>query len=392
MPHARLAALLPAPPRGTRLAFALIFCHGMLAYLSFFFLPIYFKTHLGLSGREIGIFAAVNNIAAMLFIFPAGLGADAFSPRRMAQVFSLASALCFLLLPALAAFWSLLCVAALWSVSRQSVQLAINSEVFKKSEASQAGRVFGAYNFHGCMGVGAGMLLGAVLIDRLPFAVVFYVQAAGLLVMAGLSSLLPRTKTVRVELLRHARDFRRPAVLFFVLVLCLFSLHWGAEHTAYTLFLREVLGLTGLRMGLYMVCGLIAMASSAFVFGLLLQGSRVRAQHVFFIGIALSGLGHMLMTSTNPWFSVAMRMLHELGDGAMVVVMYFGIKKMFHVDHIGGSSGLVGLANLVGGFLGSLAFGAVLQAWGPQMPMIISGAITLLLIPLVLAGRRFLAQ
>jgi predicted MFS family arabinose efflux permease len=67
---------------------------------------------------------------------------------------------------------------------------------------------------------------------------------------------------------------------------------------------------------------------------------------------------------------------------------YTTITRLFHVDRIGGSASLISLTTTMGVFAGSLIFGPLGAAHGYQMPLIISGAISLALIPLAYMGLK----
>ena len=57
-------------------------------------------------------------------------------------------------------------------------------------------------------------------------------------------------------------------------------------------------------------------------------------------------------------------------------------------DRIGGNASLISLTTTLGVFAGSLIFGPLGAAYGYQVPLIISGAISLALLPLAYAGLK----
>jgi len=58
------------------------------------------------------------------------------------------------------------------------------------------------------------------------------------------------------------------------------------------------------------------------------------------------------------------------------------------VDRIGGNSSLISLVTTLGVFAGSLIFGPLGAAYGYAWPLVISGGISLALLPLAYAGLK----
>jgi hypothetical protein len=71
-----------------------------------------------------------------------------------------------------------------------------------------------------------------------------------------------------------------------------------------------------------------------------------------------------------------------------VVVMYVGIGRLFHVDRIGGNASLIYLITLTGSFAGALIFGQLGEQIGYWFPLIISGIISILLLPALIWWRN----
>jgi MFS family permease len=126
---------------------------------------------------------------------------------------------------------------------------------------------------------------------------------------------------------------------------------------------------------------------TAYLYGRFWAG---KVKPLTFLSLALltSGAGHILMTwPVLPW-SFAMRALHGFGDGLILMETYTTIARLFHVDRIGGNSSLITLTTTLGVLTGSLIFGPVGATFGYQTPLIISGVISLALLPLAYAGLR----
>jgi MFS family permease len=100
-------------------------------------------------------------------------------------------------------------------------------------------------------------------------------------------------------------------------------------------------------------------------------------------GLALSGLGHVLMCVPITPVSLIFRMAHGAGDATMMMVVYTGVGDLFRTERLGGHSGLFTFVMLAASFTGSLLFGALAAGCGASAPLIASGALTLALIPAV---------
>ncbi len=176
-------------------------------------------------------------------------------------------------------------------------------------------------------------------------------------------------------------------MLFFAAWLFLFCLHWGAETTSYGLFLKERLGLTPQGMGWYMATEFAVLAITAYWYGRSWYG-RLSSLSLLSLALVTSGLGHILMTIPNVGLSLAWRLVHGFGDALIMMEIYTTIARLFHVDRIGGHSSLINLVSVGGSFAGALIFGPLGAAYGYQWPLIISGCISLGLLPLAYWGLK----
>ncbi|MEJ5329079.1 MAG: MFS transporter [Desulfobaccales bacterium] len=352
----------------------------------YFFLPLYLKGTLGFSGARIGLLYAVLSITSLVVSFPVGVTGDRYPARLLTQVGLGATAVSLFGLAAVTDFWPFLAVFWLFGLSLQLFRQSLDILLFKDNPGGEARR-FGGYNAWRMSGMLVGILLGGLILQTLPFPTLFRLFALGLICLFCLTFFLPRTRGQRIELGQYARDFHRGPVLFFALWLFLFTLHWGAEGTSLGLFLQEGLGLTPWGMGLYLAGEFGTVALTSYVYGRFLEG-RLPPLVFLILGLATSGLGHLCMTQPPLAWSFAWRLVHGVGDGFIAMLTYTTIARLFHVDRIGGNSGLISLTTTLGVLTGSLIFGPLGAAWGYGWPLIISGAISLALIPLVYLGLR----
>ena len=87
----------------------------------------------------------------------------------------------------------------------------------------------------------------------------------------------------------------------------------------------------------------------------------------------MTSIGHIVMTNSLVEFSLAGRIIHEIGDAILFVFLYFGISELFPLERIGGNTSLLHLTQIVGGFAGALVFGPLGESIGYHWPLIISG-------------------
>jgi MFS family permease len=352
----------------------------------YFFLPLYLQGSLGFTGGQIGLLYAVLSLTAILVSFPVGVTADRYPARILTRLGLLGIAASLWGLSEVRQFWPFLLVILGSGLSLQLFRLSLDILLFKENQADTPRR-FGHYNSWRMGGMMVGILLGGVLLYYLDFPLTLKILAVGVLAILLPTTRLPLSPGIRTPLLQYGRDFLTKPVLFFVAWLFLFTLHWGAEATSLALFLQNGLNLTTRGIGFYMAGEFAVVGLTAYAYGRFWAG---RLQPLQFLSVALitSGLGHILMTYPSlPW-SFGWRLVHGFGDGLILMETYTTIARLFHVDRIGGNSSLISLITTLGTFAGSLIFGPLGAYYGYAWPLIISGAISLALLPVAYLGLK----
>jgi predicted MFS family arabinose efflux permease len=352
----------------------------------YFFLPLHLKNNLHFSGLEIGLLYAAGSLNAILVTFPLGVAGDRYPLLQLLRAALILSGLCLWslghltsFLPYLAAFWG-------FGLGLHAFRIALDTLLFKSTGAASV-RVLSRYNSWRMAGMMTGTLLGGLLFYHLGYGTALQVLALVPLLMILPTFKLPRLAVHYSPWWEYGRDFCHRPVLFFASWLFLFCLHWGAEITSYGLFLRDRLGLTPQGMGFYMATEFGVVALTAYLYGRSWHG---RLSPLAFLSLALltSGLGHILMTIPSVGISLSWRLVHGFGDALILMESYTTIARLFHVDRIGGNSSLISLVSVSGSFAGSLIFGPLGAAYGYQWPLIISGIISLCLLPLAYWGLK----
>jgi hypothetical protein len=283
-------------------------------------------------------------------------------------------------------FWPFLAVFLCFGLSLQLFRLSLDTLLFKESPGDVPRRL-GQYNAMRMGGMMVGTLLAGAGYYWLEFPATLKLFSAGLLLLIGPTLWLPLTRGVRTTIFEYGRDFLAAPVLFFAAWLFLFTLHWGAEATSLALFLEHNLKLSPLGVGAYMAGEFGVVGLTAYLYGRFWAG-RLKPLTFLTLALIFSGAGNIMMTyPVLPW-SFAWRAVHGFGDGLILMETYTTIIRLFHVDRIGGNASLISLTTTLGVLAGSLIFGPLGAAYGYQVPLIVSGAISLALLPLAYAGLK----
>jgi len=350
--------------------------NSLATAVTFFYMAVYFDEVLGFSGTAIGVLFAVHAACALAVTVPAGLVNDRLSSRSLVLIAMVGQAASLAGLALVQGFWAVLAVYLLWGLANGLFKLSLDVQVLKTDSGRRTGGRIGLYQAGRFIGLGLGLVLAGQLLSRLGFERHLLLAAAGCVALVGLGVWLLPTPVGRVRWADYRADLRRPRVLLFAGWLLLFASHWGAEATAYGLFLRQDLALSMTGMGWYMVGEFAAIAATLLLLGRGLRDFRRLAVYAV-TGLAVSGIGHVGMVFEPLALSLGMRLVHGVGDGLMFLVTYFGIARLFAVERLGGNTGFVAMATMLGYVLGALVYGPAGEAWGYGVPLVASGLIAL---------------
>lgn len=354
-----------------------------------FFLTLFFRDQLHLSGAEIGILVAVQAFTGLLSALPAGWFNDRFTSRALLAL-GLAGQGAGLVLMALAdGFWLELTGVFWWSLSNYLCRLSLDVQILKSPSGSPIFGRLARYQGMRFLGITLGTVLAGAVLLRHPFEPVLLASAGVLLLLVPMSRLLSPTPAGRVRLADYRADLRDSRVLFFAAFVFLFCSHWGAEGTAYPLYLEDGLHLDLSDIGLYMAaeyaCVLLAIVLAAPLFS-----RRSMVLPMLGAGVVLSGLGQAGLAAIGMPVSLLFRMVHGLGDGIMLLFFYLGIHALFPKSRLGGHTGFITAVTMAGYIAGAVVYGPLGERFGYQVPLWVSGGVNLLLaIPLGWKRRLF---
>jgi hypothetical protein len=60
----------------------------------------------------------------------------------------------------------------------------------------------------------------------------------------------------------------------------------------------------------------------------------------------------------------------------MILSIFYGIIRIFHIERIGGNSSMITFTSILGGSIGAFIFGPLGEAYGYYLPLFISGITT----------------
>lgn len=340
------------------------------------FLPIYFVS-IGFSGLQIGILISVFAVTSLISSSLVGFFSDRY-PIKYLSVFSFSLLIIYSFgLSTTKNFWIIFILFLLGGLGNNISEISLTSFVFKIIEKKRAGKKLGIFNSITTIASGLGALIGGLLLAKINFTNIFALLALLFFLAILFSLFIKKIVIFRYSIQHYKGDLFKPEILFFIIIIFVFTLHWGAEYTSYALLLKNNLNLDQTVTGLYL-------GSAWIIYGIFIYFvSRHVDKDTFlsktlYLGLVLSGLGHILFIYPNIFYSYLFRLMHEFGDAAIYMFLFLGMHRHFPSERIGGTLGLVLAVTIAGRFLGSLIFGPIGDLFGYHYPFIISGILTLL--------------
>ena len=353
------------------------FLMRMLIFATLFFFPVYLK-ELGFSGWQIGLLMGIDSLMTLVTTLPMGISNDLFPSRMLIACSFAALGITYVGLSFSTSFAILLLLFMCFGTWYNLGQISIRSLIYKTAGAADRGRRFSAMAFAEHMGIAVGATLGGALLGWLSFPAVFRISGALFLAIVPLGLLLPGTLAQIFEPAGYKKDLLRRDVMLFAAVTFLYTYHWGAEKTVYTLFLKESLGFSPAGTGMFIGVTVLVLAGACLLYGRLLDRGATSLRRLIFAGVWLSAIGHILLafaqTQSQAWL---FRIIHELGDASYMVFSYIMTFNLFSRSRIGGGAGFIAQVAVLGTFAGALASGIILQELGPRAAMIAAGVLSL---------------
>ncbi len=345
-----------------------------LALNAFFVLAPLFLLSIGFNGWQIGAVTSLFAFAPLAFSFPVGWVNDRLSIKGIIRGALLLLGGLFLLLGRVREFLPMAGVFLLLGLGNNALDVSINNYFYKNGEEDNPNRKYSRLVFWSNLGMALGPAAGGALISVSSFTVMFGVFAALLALLQVFVGLLRRCQFGLVPIKAYGRNLIRKNTVLFSTMIFVIGLHWGVEGTVYSPFLKDNLGLTTLRLSLYVSLSLLALALSSLLVGRLPFDLKLN-KRLFTFSMLLSGVGLALMVIPVLPVSFAFRVVHEIGDGFLGALVVLFISRLFEKDSIGGSSALLLAVMTTGQMAGALIFSSMGYRFGLIYPFIVAGSL-----------------
>lgn len=353
---------------------AINFIKSFLVNFTAFYLPLLFVDY-GFSGLEIGILFSVFTVMGILTSFPAGVLNDKLSIKGTAVIGFLALGFYFYGVANFNSFATVLLLTVIGGFGSTIIDTSLSSIVYKSLE--KRGKELGAFHASGGFGSGIGIIIGGALLALILFKSVLIITAASFFLLIVVAIFLPKVRFAKFPVKEYTLHFKKKYMILLLIPLFLFGLHWGAESTSYSLFLKQEFNLDLFSMGLYMGIPIIILGFAAYYVGRYIDKSN-SVRKTFYIGLLLSGVGHALMLLPNVYASCSFRIVHEIGDAFTAVTYTVILSEIFSKKNIAGNVSIVSTVMITGSVVGSMVFGPLGDIYGYGLPFLISGILTVI--------------
>lgn len=345
------------------------------------FAPLHLKG-LGLPQAAIGILMAVYPFSLIVLSVPIGLASDRFSPRTwaVAGLFAMSGSVWSLhfsnsFYTALLSFCGIGIGSSLYTVGAATLY-------FKSLGNARQGVKLALYNSLAALGYGTGPFTGGLILSAMNgnMRALFPAAAVILLPFAFLMLASQDARLEPVRLSSYLEDLRNPRVRFLLLIVFLFSLHFGVENVCYSLFLKYRCGVPESRIGLVFLFVGLTIAPAEIFTGIMADRVR-RADGLMALGMAVSGLFNASMFFVDSlWPVIALRVCHAIGDGIFLLYLDVSVSRLFPARRVGAPIGLNSLVKMSGMMCGSLLAGLTSRY---DIPFLAAGIVVILLSPFV---------
>jgi MFS family permease len=345
-----------------------------LAVTSVIFLISLHFLKIGFNGWQIGVIISCFALAPLLISFPTGWINDRFSMAGVIRAGLLTESLLLLLIAWAENFYLMVAAFLFLGMANGALDVSMNSLYYKDETTIDQNRKYGIYYFWISLGPAVGVFGGGFLARFADFRVLLVVFAAILILVFFVVRRFDHEQFHLVSFKEYGRDILRKKTLLFVVFVFVLALHWSVEGTVYSPFLKKSFGLNNLQISFYISTALFFLSLSAFLFGLLRFNLRANKRFLL-LAMFCSGAGLILMVNSNVYLSLAFRVVHEIGDGALGALITLYTSRLFAKRSIGGSAGFFTAIPILGQMVGALVFSPLGYRYGLQYPFLISGAL-----------------
>ncbi|MFC1655796.1 MFS transporter [Patescibacteria group bacterium] len=350
--------------------------YGFIYSLFWVFVPI-FLVKQGFSGYHIGLFIGIANFMAIITALPAGIANDRLRSKKMILYALIFSALYYVGLltttNAIILAFAFIC----GGLGRNLFNVSIDSLAYRTLNRKKMPTQLGKYVGYAVFAEIVGFMIGGNVINSYGFENTLKVIIIMLIITGFAALFLPITHTFKFKLFEYKKDIFRKEVLMFIVVVFLFSLHYGAEATSYSLFLKTNFALDIGQIGIFVGGAIIFLALSVLYYSRKIA-KGFDPKYVFYIGLIVSGIGHIIFAlQQDVILAFIARSFHEWGDGAMIFSIFYGIVRIFKIERIGGNASFITFTSILGTSVSAFIFGPIGEHFGYHVPLFVTGITTL---------------
>ncbi len=354
-----------------------------ISVMFYAYIPIFFKNK-GFTEDQTGILFSVQALMAIVTYLPSGIINDRFSVKSQI-IFGIFIFTAFTgFLQHAVTFWHFFALFVLWGLSGTMIDNSTNVMYYKDSAQAPNKLFFAVYGITATIAYAAGGKIGAMLIDGNDFSTLFRTVFYMSLAMLPIAMTLSDTKAATIRIMDYLDDILRFDTFVLALTIFIFTYHWGAEVTSFTMLMKNEAGMdiSAISM-IYLEVGLL-MSAIIFALGIFKERHGLKPVTAIYIAVAASAGSQLAFRYVSSFEGMLLnQFFHAIGDSFFMYYWLNIIPTMYRYERIGGASSFVNLFAVISVIAGSAVSGtAVHRSASNYTAFLISGLLALLIYPL----------
>ena len=347
------------------------------------YIPLYFAAS-GFDQRSVGLLFAIQSFMAILTYLPSGVINDKISARQQVIIATFIYSFFMLLLNFAVTYLHFAALFILWGISATMIDNSTNVIYYKESQVIKSRLFFAFFAMTGTLAYAAGGKLGAFLSGSGDFAFLFKAIFVMSLLLIFFSFFLTDTRVAKIKISDYKNDILSFDSLIIAANLFLFTYHWGAELTYFTIFLNKNAGLCPSDISyIYLEVGFL-MSAIIFALGIFKARIRLAPRTALLIAAAFSGGSQISMVYVSGLGgALTNQFFHSIGDACFVYYWLNIIPATFKYEKIGGASSFVNLFTVLSVVSGSFISSFAVEKYAnPYAAFFVSSSLMFLIYPL----------
>lgn len=364
----------------------------LLISVSFYaYVPVFFIEK-GYDSSFIGYLFSLQSFIAILSYLPSGFINDKISVKKQIILGTIIFSLFLFILNFSTTYFHYIILFILWGISGTMIDNSTNAVYYKESQIINNKLFFALYGITGTMAYALGGKLGAYINQLGGFTILFKMLFIMSLTLIIFSILLPDTKVTKIKFKDYYDDIFSFTTFIIALNLFLFTIHWGAELSYFTILLKEKIKLNFNEISyIYFEVGLI-MSLIIFSIGVFKSKLNINPNIALYFAVFLSSMSQLTIGFSKNFIHVFInQFIHAIGDAFFVYYWLNIIPKTFRYEKVGGASAFVNVFTVISVVIGSYCSALVVKyTLNPASAFVFSGSIMLLIYLLNIISYMFL--